>query len=245
MPRFFCEKSALDYAFEGDRVFLLDGENGHHLAKALRVRTGEKVTLSDGEGNDYFCTVKEVNGETVSAYIDEKKLCDTEPSVKVCLYQCLMKSDKFDFTVQKACELGVTEIYPVISEFCVAKIDGKQDKKIQRWQKIALEAAKQSGRGIIPKITEPVSFKEAVKTAVGTKIMCYEHGGVPFRNLVAENISDVSVFIGSEGGFSEKEVETAKENGVNIATLGKRILRAETAPITAISVIMALTGNLE
>ncbi len=242
MPRFFVDADKLN-----SNIIEIDGENGSHLAKSLRVRVGEEITLCDGEGYDYRAAVTEVVGSNVFAKILEKTKSETEPNRKVTLYQCITKSDKFDLVTQKAVELGAHAIVPVTSEFCVAKLDGKEQKKTARWQKIALEAAKQCGRGIIPEIKKPVSFKEAVKSADGLKIMCYEHGGKPFTSLITESDKneDISIFIGSEGGFSENEVSFAKENGVLIATLGKRILRTETAPIAAISVIMALTGNLE
>ncbi|MDO4459150.1 MAG: 16S rRNA (uracil(1498)-N(3))-methyltransferase [Clostridia bacterium] len=242
MPRFFMDINAL----VGDTV-TIDGENGRHLSKSLRVRPGEEVTLCDNRGKDYQAEVTEVVGDEVYAEVKSIQDSVTEPSVSVTLYQCITKSDKFELVTQKAVELGTDAIVPVSSEFCVAKIDGKEEKKIARWQKIAFEAAKQCGRGKIPEVRPSMSFKEAVKEAEGLKIMCYEHGGKPFRDIIADmgEEKNIAIFIGSEGGFSEKEVELAKENGVNIATLGKRILRTETAPICAISVIMALTGNLE
>ncbi len=242
MPRFFIDADKLNQT-----SIEIDGENGTHLAKSLRVRVGEEITLCDGEGFDYRAAVTEIAGNSVFADILEKKKSETEPNRRVTLYQCITKSDKFDLVTQKAVELGAYAVVPVTSEFCVAKLDGKEEKKIARWQKIALEAAKQCGRGIIPEVKKPVKFKDAVKNASGLKIMCYEHGGESFTSLVgkSDENSDISIFIGSEGGFSENEVEFAKENGILIATLGKRILRTETAPIAAISVIMALTGNLE
>jgi 16S rRNA (uracil1498-N3)-methyltransferase len=242
MPRFFTSADKLS-----SPIIEIDGENGSHLAKSLRVRVGESVTLCDGEGYDYHAVVTEVVGNSVFAEIKEKVKTETEPDRSVVLYQCITKSDKFDLVTQKAVELGATAIVPVTSEFCVAKLDGKEEKKIARWQKIAAEAAKQSGRGIIPEVRKPIKLEKAFKEAEGLKIMCYEHGGKPFGKLIEKSSENeaISLFIGSEGGFSEKEVALAKESGVEIATLGKRILRTETAPIAAIAVIMAYTGNLE
>ena len=249
MPRFFIEPDEHDLTEGG--MILIDGENGRHLVRSLRIKPGESITLCDSRGRDILCSAKEIAGDSVEAVILKINESDSEPDVKVHLYQCITKSDKFDYIVQKAVELGADSITPVASEFCVAKIDGKEEKKISRWQKIALEAAKQSGRGKIPQINAPLRLSEAFTNSEGLKIMCYEHGGEPFTELVKSNPlrgekpQEISLFIGSEGGFSEKEVLCAEENGVKIATLGKRILRTETAPIAAIAVIMALTGNLE
>lgn len=243
MPRFFVDMDFSTIPVGSD--VLIDGENGRHLVKSLRIRRGESITLCDGRGTDAFCEAQEILNDSVIARLSSLSPSETEPNISVNLYQCITKSDKFDYIVQKAVELGADSVTPVMSEFCVAKLDGKEDKKISRWQKIALEAAKQSGRGKIPVINQPVKFAEAVKNAAGLKIMCYEHGGEPFTGLVGTAQESINIFIGSEGGFSEKEVLLAKSNDVKIATLGKRILRTETAPIAAISVVMALTGNLE
>lgn len=244
MPRFFSD---IDFSRiqTGDTVSI-DGENGRHIAKSLRMRDGDEITLCDGRGNDCICRITDIANETVYARIEKKEKSCSEPGVFVTLYQCLPKADKLELIIQKVTELGCCEIVPVNSEFCISKIDGKQDKKLARWQKIALEAAKQSGRGIIPEIKLPISFSEAVKAAEGLKIMLYEGGGEPLRNLISgEQNGRISFFVGPEGGFSKKEVETAKENGVKIATLGPRILRTETAPIAAMAVIMSETGNLD
>lgn len=208
------------------------------------MKVGENLTLCDGKGFDYHCTILSIDNTCVEVDVVDKTPSISEPTVKVSLYQGLPKSDKMDLIIQKVTELGAVEIIPTVTEFCVVDLKGKESKKIDRWQKIALEAAKQSGRGIIPKVQMPEKFATAVQTAKGKKILLYEGGGVPLGDLI-QNQEEISVFVGPEGGLSKKEVELAKENGVEIVTLGKRILRTETAPISAISIIMYETKNME
>ena len=211
MPRFF-----IDVPPVSDTV-TLTGEDARHLSRSLRMKEGEAVTVSDQQGTDYRCTIRELGQDHVLLYIEDAVPCHTEPSVRVRLYQALAKSDKFEWIVQKAVELGVSEIIPVYTARCVSVPDQKSmRKKEQRYQKIALEAAKQSGRGIIPQVSA----------------------------LVRQEYRTISILIGPEGGFSEEEVRCALLQGVHAATLGSRILRCETAPVCALSVIMYQTGNL-
>ena len=171
---------------------------------------------------------------------------EAEPSVKVTLYQALPKGDKMEFIIQKAVEIGVTEIVPVISSRCVSRPDQKSlSKKILRWQKIAKQAAMQSGRGIVPKVKDAVPFEKGVENAKGEKVIFYELGGESVRDILSDKQKEISIFIGSEGGFSGDEVDLVLKNGGRKATLGKRILRAETAPLVALTVIMYETNNLE
>jgi 16S rRNA (uracil1498-N3)-methyltransferase len=151
-----------------------------------------------------------------------------------------------ELIIQKAVEIGVTKIVPVVSSRCVSRPDKKSlSKKIIRWQKIAKQAAMQSGRGIIPKIGECLSFKDAVENAKGEKVIFYELGGESVKTILKNTPEEISIFIGSEGGFSSEEVSLVTENGGKRATLGKRILRAETAPLVALTLIMYETNNME
>ena len=152
-----------------------------------------------------------------------------------------------DSVVQKAVELGVTRIVPMLSERCVSRPDEKAvKKKIDRWQKISEEAAKQSGRGVIPQVSMPLSFRSAIQEAIetGKALFFYEGGGEHISSLVDSEIRELSLFIGPEGGFASSEVQFAKEQGVSVATLGPRILRTETAPIAALAAVMLATDNL-
>jgi len=171
-----------------------------------------------------------------------------EASVQVTLYQSLTKGDKMDMIVQKAVELGVHRIVPVITSRCVSRPDEKSlRKKIERWQKISVGAAQQSCRGLVPQVSDAVSFQAALLESVENdlSIIFYEGGGESLSQLVNKDIKSVAIFVGCEGGFDISEVQIAKEKGVIPATLGRRILRAETAPLAGISAIMCLSGNFD
>ena len=172
--------------------------------------------------------------------------CQNEPDVFVTLYQALPKGDKMNFIVQKCVELGVSRIVPVITARCVSRPDEKSlKKKIARWQKIALQAAQQSRRGIIPEVCLCISLKQAAEQSAENdkNIFFYELGGESVKNILTEKPKTIGMFIGSEGGFEEAEAELVLSHGATAATLGKRILRAETAPLAALSVIMYQTDN--
>ncbi|MFI3206274.1 MAG: 16S rRNA (uracil(1498)-N(3))-methyltransferase [Clostridia bacterium] len=230
MPRFFVNDIIGD-------TFLLDGENGRHASRSLRMKVGEKLTLCDGKGTDFFCEITEINSDEVSLRVNEKKENTAECPVKIYLYQCLPKADKMDLIVQKAVELGVYKIIPVISSRCITSYKGKEEKKIQRLNKISLEAAKQSGRGIVPEVSFPQSIVESVEKSCGKRILFYEKGGKSISEILETEEKEISVLIGPEGGFSEEEVEFARKNGFFIGTLGKRIVRTETAGLIAMSVL--------
>ena len=240
MPRFF-----IDYIPEERAV--LTGTDGHHIAKSLRMRPGESLILCDSIGMDYHCEIERVEGDTVTVKVLHFCQSVSEPTVHVTLYQAFPKADKMDSVVQKAVELGVTRIVPMLSERCVSRPDEKAvKKKIDRWQKISEEAAKQSGRGVIPQVSMPLSFRSAIQEAIetGKALFFYEGGGEHISSLVDSEIRELSLFIGPEGGFASSEVQFAKEQGVSVATLGPRILRTETAPIAARAAVMLATDNL-
>ena len=242
MPWFFIENE-IDTA-----SFNIEGENARHISKSLRMKKGEELTLISPGGIQYDCAVREVSGDIVGVNILHSKMCENEPDAEVTLYQALPKGDKMELIIQKCVELGIKRIVPFISARCVSRPDKKSlAKKIIRWQKIAKEAAAQSRRGIIPEIAQPVSFNEAVKNSkVNEKnIIFYELGGDSLKNIIGKHPKTIGYFVGSEGGFEEKEIETALNNGIETATLGKRILRAETAPIAALSIIMYELGEMD
>ena len=240
MPHFF-----VDEEIESSEYSLF-GEDGRHIAKSLRMKQGENLTLCSPSGTVHNCVVEKVEGDFVVVRILSSEQSEAEPSVKVTLYQALPKGDKMEFIIQKAVEIGVTEIVPVISSRCVSRPDQKSlSKKLLRWQKIAKQAAMQSGRGIVPKVKDAVPFEKGVENAKGEKVIFYELGGESVRDILSDKQKEISIFIGSEGGFSGDEVDLVLKNGGRKATLGKRILRAETAPLVALSVIMYETNNLE
>lgn len=238
MPRFFTGD------ISGDSLYIT-GENGRHIVKSLRMRAGEALTICDGMGTDAQCIIENIDEAGAYVKVLSRAKSSAEAGVQISLYQCLPKSDKMDMIIQKVTELGCVKIYPVNSRNCVVTVKGKEDKKCERWQKIALEAAKQSGRGVVPIVGNVLNFSEAVKTAPGTKIMFYEGGGQGIKEILSDKPREISIFVGPEGGFDPTEVQLAKENDVKIATLGPRILRTETAPIAGLTIIMYETGNME
>ncbi len=229
--------------------YTVSGEDARHMEKSLRMKVGESVTLVTPSGMEHHSEISQFTPSGVEVRVISKNQTLQEADIRVTLYQCLLKGDKMDFVIQKAVELGVTEIVPVVSSRCVSRPDDKSiRKKVERWQKIALSAAQQSMRGRVPEVTPVLNFAEAVKSAAEKSrgVIFYEGGGESLRDLVKEDKKeDISIFIGSEGGFDLSEVQFAKEHGVVPATLGKRILRAETAPLAALSVIMCLSGNMD
>ena len=219
--------------------YVLSGENEKH-AKVLRLRAGEEVTVVTPSGGQCDCRVIENNLLKVVG----RKKCENEPDVFVTLYQALPKGDKMDYIVQKCVELGVGKIVPMISARCVSRPDEKSlQKKRARWQKIALQAAMQSRRGIIPQVAECVSFTQAAELTRANEqtVFFYEMGGDSVKDIIKGKPGTIGIFIGSEGGFEPSEVETVLKKGGRAATLGKRILRAETAPLAAMAIIMYQT----
>ena len=238
MPRFFKE-------FFEDAPFI-DGDDAKHILKSLRMRVGESLTVCDTKGFDYDCVISDCTADRVDLSIQNKKKNATEPTVFVTLYLCLTKGDKMDTAVRQAVETGVSRIVPVLSTNCVSRPDDKQmAKKIDRWQKIADEAAGQSGRGILPELGKSMTLKSVAESisSVDLCLFFYEIGGTPLPKL-DENIKSISVIIGPEGGFTRDEALMLEENGARVTTLGPRILRAETAPVAAVTAVMLQSGNM-
>lgn len=239
MPRFFVND------IDGEK-FEIFGEDAKHISRSLRMRTGEKLTLSDQKGYDYNATIDEIQADRVIVTITEKLDNQTEPKVKITLYQAVPKGDKLDFIVQKAVELGVAKIVPFLSDYTVSRPKGDSaGRKTKRLQTISHEAAKQSERGIIPEITEIISFKQMLEQmeTFEHKILFYENATVKLSGYLWENVDEIAVIIGSEGGFSEQEVEKLAGKNVTVCSLGARILRCETAAITALSAVLMLSGE--
>lgn len=241
MPRFFCDP------VQGDTA-RISGEDARHLSRVLRLREGERLTLCDLQGFDYQAEAISIGAEEVLFRILSKAPNETEPSVRITLYQALPKGDKLEWILQKAVELGVSRIVPVETRFCVVKADPKNfEKKRERYQKIVREAAKQSGRGMIPEVSGILKFDEALRemqASDGARILFYEKGGSRVSELVRPETEAVSIFIGSEGGFSEEEAQACVDAGIALGSLGKRILRCETAPLAALTLLLSVTNNL-
>lgn len=249
MPRFFVDNESI----LGEKI-VIGGEDAKHISLSLRARVGEKVTASDGRGYDYECEISDITKNEVTLSVHEKKKCVAEPSLEVTLYQALVKSDKFDFIVQKCTELGVTRIVPVVTDRCISKPDDASlAKKLVRWNKIAKEAAMQSGRGIIPAVENAVSFGQALAAMKETDFafVCYEaQPHIPINVLYGQRKGETDVrtaafLIGPEGGISDREAQLARDEGVCLAGLGPRILRTETAPLCVMSCLMLLSENMQ
>ncbi|MBO8434565.1 MAG: 16S rRNA (uracil(1498)-N(3))-methyltransferase [Tyzzerella sp.] len=243
MPRFFVSPENIN----GETI-TISGDDAKHIKSVLRMREGEGITVCDCLGTDYECKVNSFVDREVIVDIVSKSLSDTEPNTKVTLFQGLPKSDKMELIIQKCVELGIDEIVPVYTERCIVKLDkkDKEAKKIERWQKISESAAKQSGRGKIPKIQPVVTFKEAVSMAKN-----FDGAIIPYENEkdrgLREFVKDfegksVAIFIGPEGGFSTEEIELSTNSGIKPITLGKRILRTETAGLCTLSILIYELG---
>lgn len=227
-------------------TYVISGENARHISKSLRMKKGEELTLITPDNTQCECVLTDIGSDYATVEITEKKPCENEPNVYVTLYQALPKGDKMDYIVQKCVELGISRIVPMLSARCVSRPDEKSiKKKCERWQKIALQAAMQSRRGIIPQVCDCVSFEKAAEMSLESEkqIIFYELGGEKVNKILAEKPKSIAMFIGSEGGFEQSEVDRITGNGGQPATLGKRILRAETAPLAALSIIMFQTDN--
>ena len=239
MPRFFVENIAGD-------VIYITGEDARHIAKSLHMEPGRQLVVSDMQRTDYHCRIVGVTPEIVTLQIEGREPCASESRVPVCFYQALPKGDKLEFAVQKAVELGAAEITPVLTSRCISRPGDKaMDKKLARLQKIACEAAKQSGRGIIPKVKPLLSYEDALQEmgSFDLPILFYEESETSLGDILKPQPASVAVLIGSEGGFSQAEAAMAEAAGVLTAGLGKRILRCETAGVCALSVVMYHLGE--
>lgn len=242
MYRFFVDEGQI-----GPSTVSIVGEDVNHIKNVLRMKAGEEVAISDGKSpKEYMCKVESLAEDEILLKICSVKEGGTELASKVYLFQGLPKSDKMELVIQKTVELGCHQIVPVACRRSVVKLDGKKaESKVARWNAISEAAAKQSKRGIIPKVTEVMTFKEAIAYAsknCKVLLMPYENAGDmgKTRELI-EGIrggEDVAVFIGPEGGFDTGEVELAMENGILPITLGRRILRTETAGLTVLAWLM-------
>ena len=240
MPRFFMNDI-------NEENIVITGNDAHHIGRSLRMKSGEKLTVCCN-GFDYNCTIDSITSDSVFLSLDQKIRCASEPDIQVTLFQAVPKLDKLEYIIQKSIELGVSRIVPVLTRRCVSRPNEKDfAKKLPRLNKIAEGSAKQSGRGIIPEITPIVSYKQAVEMMrqLDRNIILYEEqGGVKFSEVDFSTVKSVGLVIGSEGGFDPEEVQSAVNIGAVRVWLGKRILRCETAPITAMSILMFLTNNM-
>ncbi len=239
MPRFFVPSDQID--IEANSISI-KGDDAHHISRSLRMAAGEHITVCDMRGTEYYCVLDAFSPEAVTAKILSSSSTNSEPPFDFHLYQALPKGDKLDAIIQKSVECGASSITTFESDRCIARErDGKTERKLERRQKIALEAAKQCGRGIVPVVYSGADFKEAIDRAktADVPVFCYEGDGTEsLKLLIKKRIAElsaapckkisISAVVGSEGGFSKAEADYARENGMLMAGLGGRILRTET-----------------
>lgn len=243
MYQFFVEPSQINVS---DRCVTITGSDVNHIKNVLRMRQGEEISVSNGlDGKEYRCGILSLEQDRVVCELRFVREDGVELPAKVYLFQGLPKGDKMELIIQKAVELGVYRVIPVAAKRCVVKLEEKKAAgKVARWQGIAEAAAKQSKRGVIPQIAEVQSFSQAVKMAndMDVRLIPYElaEGMEKTREIIGglKSGQSIAVFIGPEGGFEEAEIEEACKNGIEPVTLGKRILRTETAGMTVLSWIM-------
>lgn len=243
MYRFFVAPEQI-----GDVSISITGKDVNHIKNVLRMKVGETVLISDGSDREYICAIRQLKDDEVIADIEDINGRSRELPIKVTLFQALPKGDKMETVIQKMIELGAYEIVPMSTKRCVVKLDAKKAaNKTKRWNAIAESAAKQSKRGMIPQVSEPVTYKQALDMAKDMDMFLIPYEEAENMEHTRQVISEikpgmsVGIFIGSEGGFAREEVEQAKECGAREITLGKRILRTETAGMALMAVLMYLT----
>lgn len=241
MPRFFVDAEQV-----GPQSAVLTGEQAAH-AKVLRLKCGNAVILCDGQGTDYHCVISDISPEQVCLTVERQCRAESEAQVFVSVYMGYAKGDKFEHVIQKATELGAGEIIGFPSSRCVAKLDEKAlAKKLPRWQKIAAAAAEQSGRGRIPQVLALSSYESALQRAASAEKALFFYENENQRTLsdaLAGEFQTISLMTGPEGGFAPQEAEQAQKAGLEICSLGRRILRCETAPLCALSAVMFQAGE--
>jgi len=242
MNRFFIPKEWI----ETEGVYIYD-EPARQIINVLRLKLNDRIVILDNSGMKYEIDIDSVTKDTVHGQITRREVSRNEPKVKITLYQSLLKADKFEYVLQKGVELGVTTFVPVLSARCVAKKESEEKHK--RWQKIIKEAAEQSERAIIPALRSTIQFPQACETVTPLSVMLWEEETYrPLAKILRKPdlkvIESVNLFIGPEGGYTEREAIHAREHGIITASLGRRILRADTAGIVAVSAIMYDQGEL-
>ena len=242
MTRFFVDPKNIS---ESENLITIKGDDVNHIKNVLRAIPGDNITVCDGNGIDYTSVIDYIDRDKVLLNITSKSSCNTESYYKATLYQGIAKGERMDILIQKCVELGIYSIVPVICDRTIVKFNDEKDRthKMIRWQRIALEAAKQTGRGIIPKIALPVNFKDVLTSTepAHLKFIPYEEEKqTSLKDIISKStdlIFNISFFIGPEGGFNTSEIQLAVENGYTPITLGKRILRTETAGPAVLSML--------
>jgi 16S rRNA (uracil1498-N3)-methyltransferase len=250
--RFYAPTTAFD---NKQASVTLIADEARHLREVLRLKAGDEVYVFNGEGKEFLSRIEESQRDTARLQvIREVEPARPESHLQLTLALALLKGDKFDLVVQKATELGVARIVPVITKHADIHLRDESDtaKRVTRWQRIAMEAAKQSGRAVIPEIASPITFASLTQSAAddsaGTmRLMFSERDGqslLQTREHIAANPKEMTALIGSEGGWSDEEIASARASGWAVVTLGGRTLRAETAAITVVALLQHIFGDL-
>lgn len=250
MNRFFVEPSAINELNQSIRI---EGEDLKHISKVLRLKEGDMIEVCDGVHWEYAAKIEAISKDVVIAHYEERHPFLSEAPIVVRLYQGVPKATKMDLIIQKTTEMGIVEIIPVTTKRTVVQFHNDKDevKKTERWQKIALEAAKQSKRGKIPHIHQPMTLEEALQHSEENdfNLLAYEKENQRSLKDALQSIKDtnpgtIGIWIGPEGGFDEMEIIAAEKSGIKTVTLGPRILRTETAGFALLSIIMYELGDL-
>jgi 16S rRNA (uracil1498-N3)-methyltransferase len=243
MRRFFVPEGTL-----GGPDLTLHGDLAHRLARVLRLKRGDCVVLSEGDGVEYEVRLTDVSPRAIEAEIIAQRDAPAEPGVKIVLYQSLIRANRFDLVLEKGTEIGVARFVPLIPSRGQIQDGEASGSRMDRWHRVVVEAAEQSNRGRSPEIDPPAHFEEAVSSASGLRLLPWEgEGGEPlgaYLRSLSERPASVSLFIGPEGGFDAAEVDVARDEAVTLVTLGPRILRSETAAIAVVALAQALWGDL-
>ena len=242
MSKFFIPRENIK-----ENTLIIDGEDVNHITKVLRHSIGDEITCCDGLGNDYVAKITDFDKKEISCEVISKTKAETEPNIKVILIQGVPKAAKMDYIIQKTTELGISEIYPCEMSRCVAKIENP--KKIERWQKISKEAAKQSGRGVVPLVHGAINVATAIEILKEADVSfvpyeCDEGNSLRPVLVEANEPKTVAFMIGPEGGFDKNEIDEIIKNGIHTVSLGKRILRTETAGEAVLSMVMYEIGDI-
>jgi 16S rRNA (uracil1498-N3)-methyltransferase len=243
MQRFLIDRHCIDA-----ESVVLKGEVVHQIRDVLRLRKGARIVVFNDEGLEYTVVLDSVKKDRIVGTIESTRAC-VETAVKITLYQALLKSDRFEFVLQKCTEIGVTEFVPIMCERCVAGKPGVN--KIQRWEKVIKEATEQSGRSAPPALKSTASFEDASRSARGLSLIAStSHDSISLREIIRHRLdqddtANINIFIGPEGGFTDEELESARRLGVKEVTLGPNTLRAETAGLVTATVILYECGQLD
>lgn len=246
MPRFFTARENIS-----DTQIIIDNEDVNHISRVLRLGEGDEITVCDGRGCDYSAVISSIEPKKIVCSIAEKTKSVTEPNVCVTLFQGLPKASKMDYIIQKTTELGIARIVPCVMSRCVVKLENQkaEAKKVDRWQKVAEAAAKQSGRGVIPEVSMPLTLDKAIEEMKSCDICfapyeCEEDTRLRTVLTSVKEPKKIGFIIGPEGGFDLSEIERIKSAGIKTVTLGRRILRTETAGESVLAMIMYEIGDI-